>query len=584
MDRHNDLLLLLERCYRWALAKVTKLERRWFRNLSLIIGLSKAREGHSVYGFRISHPWERYLLTEEDGCKLTKLMTPDEVKLAIFYIAEDKAPGPDSYSSGFCKASWSVVGKEVTQAIFQFFSMGKLLKQVNSTLLSLIPKVHNPTLVVDFRPILCCNILYKAITKIIVQRLSNVLDKIISPSQSAFVPGHSIGDNILLAQELFIGYNQQRLPPRCALKVDLHKAYDTVEWDFLTAVLRMFGFPPLFVQWIDKCLTTMPFSMGLDRFATLSGLRVSKQKSHLIISRSAQRYRDQLLEIQNIKFVLMALSISWVSAFILPKGIIREIAKCLWSFICKGTSTSGYAKVTWKDVYWPVLEGGQGLRDVPTLNHALMCKYLCELIRCDRTSIWVEWICHFLLHERSTAAERGGLWGWRKLPRLRPLLRPLIEYRIGDGASFSLWHDPWHSMGPFILLFPRAPSLTNMLTSASLNSVIVDGQWCWPVITTSRSFISSPFIPARAQDCPHWTSYGFLTWASPVSSAMMILWRRIATLSFDVAIPRIAWLRFDVICRFLGLTDLALQMLHGLRRDGEGNTSIMQPTKLYLLL
>ncbi|KAL0455486.1 UNVERIFIED_CONTAM: hypothetical protein Slati_0887800 [Sesamum latifolium] len=136
---------------------------------------------------------------------------------AVFDIAEDKAPGPDGYSSGSFKAAWPVIGKEVTQAILDFFATGRLLKQVNATLLSLIPKVQNPTLVAEFRPISCCNLLYK---------------------------------------ELFQGYNQQHLPPRCELKVDIQKAYNTVEWDFLSAALKLFGFPPLFISWIEECITT----------------------------------------------------------------------------------------------------------------------------------------------------------------------------------------------------------------------------------------------------------------------------------------------------------------------------------------
>ncbi|KAL0291495.1 UNVERIFIED_CONTAM: hypothetical protein Sangu_3263400 [Sesamum angustifolium] len=109
-------------------------------------------------------------------------------------------------------------------------------------------------MVSDFRPISCCNVLYKVITKIIVQRLRLVLDAMISPSQNAFVPGRSIGDNILLAQEMFTGYNRQGLPKRCALKIDLRKAYDTVEWDFLIAALQMFGFPDIFIGWIEECV------------------------------------------------------------------------------------------------------------------------------------------------------------------------------------------------------------------------------------------------------------------------------------------------------------------------------------------
>ncbi|KAL0439803.1 UNVERIFIED_CONTAM: Retrovirus-related Pol polyprotein from type-2 retrotransposable element R2DM [Sesamum latifolium] len=93
---------------------------------------------------------------------------------------------------------------------------------------------------------------------------AGILDTLISPSQNAFVPGRSIGDNILLAQELFCGYNHQHLPPRCALKVDLRKAYDTVEWDFLRAVLILFGFPEQFIGWIVECVTTPSFSVCLN--------------------------------------------------------------------------------------------------------------------------------------------------------------------------------------------------------------------------------------------------------------------------------------------------------------------------------
>ncbi|KAL0373968.1 UNVERIFIED_CONTAM: Retrovirus-related Pol polyprotein from type-2 retrotransposable element R2DM [Sesamum radiatum] len=94
--------------------------------------------------------------------------------------------------------------------------------------------------------------------------MRGILDSLISLSQNAFVPGRSICDNILLTQELFAGYNQQRLPLRCALKVDLRKAYDTVEWDFLHAVLRLFGFLERFIAWIVECVTTPSFSVCLN--------------------------------------------------------------------------------------------------------------------------------------------------------------------------------------------------------------------------------------------------------------------------------------------------------------------------------
>ncbi|KAL2247157.1 UNVERIFIED_CONTAM: hypothetical protein Sindi_2568000 [Sesamum indicum] len=68
----------------------------------------------------------------------------------------------------------------------------------------------------------------------------------------------------MLAQELFNEYNQIRRPPRCAMKVDIRKAYDTMEWDFLFSVLQLFGFPDGFTRWIEECVTTPSFSMGMN--------------------------------------------------------------------------------------------------------------------------------------------------------------------------------------------------------------------------------------------------------------------------------------------------------------------------------
>ena len=182
--------------------------------------------------------------------------------------------------------------------------------------------------------------------------------------------------------------------------------------------------------------------------------------------------------VQIIKFVLMALNIYWASVFILPKGVIREIEKRLRAFLWKGTWTSGYAKVAWRDVCRPASEGGQGLRDITSLNRALMSKKLCDVIRCDRTSIWVEWLYNERLRDKSvwTVTDNGGSLGWRKLLRLCPLLRLMVDYQIGDGNSFYLCHDPWHHLGPLIERFPQGPRMLGLRTTDKLSSVIIEGQ------------------------------------------------------------------------------------------------------------
>ncbi|KAK4384120.1 Retrovirus-related Pol polyprotein from type-2 retrotransposable element R2DM [Sesamum angolense] len=155
---------------------------------------------------RYLRPWARHILMDDKARAIIRPVTIDEVKTAFFDIEEDKAPGPDGFSSGFFKAAWPVVGEEVSKAIIDFFKTGRLLKQLNATLLTLIPKVRTPHSVAEFRPISCCNVVYKVISKILVSRIREILDLLISPSQNAIVPGRLISDNILLAQELFSGW------------------------------------------------------------------------------------------------------------------------------------------------------------------------------------------------------------------------------------------------------------------------------------------------------------------------------------------------------------------------------------------
>ncbi|KAL0355232.1 UNVERIFIED_CONTAM: hypothetical protein Sradi_3970100 [Sesamum radiatum] len=206
------------------------------------------RDGRYIH-IRYLKPWTRHIVTANEASQLVAPVMKDEIKNAFFNIVEDKSQGLDGYSSGFFKVAWPVIGEQVSQVVMDFFITGRLLKQVNVTLLTLIPQVQVPATVADLQPISCCNVLCKAITKIIVQ-LMPLLDHIISPSKNFFIPERSISDNILLAQELLYSYNQKRLPPRCALKVDLRKAYDIVECDFLLATLKLFGFLDRFTGWL----------------------------------------------------------------------------------------------------------------------------------------------------------------------------------------------------------------------------------------------------------------------------------------------------------------------------------------------
>ncbi|KAL2894159.1 hypothetical protein RDABS01_010068 [Bienertia sinuspersici] len=169
------------------------------------------------------------VLNEGQRESLIAPFTKDEIKKAMFSIHGDKTPGPDGFGSYFFRDNWEIVGDEKYEAVSSFFDSGKLLKEVNSTFLSLIPKVTCPYDVSEFRLIACCNTIYKCITKLICVRLKEVLPELIAENQGAFVHGRYIVHNIMVCQDLVRKYGRKNTTPSCMIKLDLRKAYDTVE-------------------------------------------------------------------------------------------------------------------------------------------------------------------------------------------------------------------------------------------------------------------------------------------------------------------------------------------------------------------
>lgn len=195
---------------------------------------------------------------------LIQPITLEEIKRALFSIPDDKAPGPDGFTSYFFKKCWGIIGTDFINAIRSFFERNTLPRCINATIIALVPKVENPAGMDDYRPISCCNVIYKCISKIMATRLKTILADIVNPSQSAFVPGRQISDNILLTQELMHNYHLDRGPARCALKVDLRKAFDTISWDFIIRGLQAIGTPDCMVGWIKACISSATFSVSLN--------------------------------------------------------------------------------------------------------------------------------------------------------------------------------------------------------------------------------------------------------------------------------------------------------------------------------
>lgn len=123
-------------------------------------------------------------------------------------MLNDKSPGPDGFTSEFFKSTWETIGNDFVSAIKSFFVKGFLPKGVNSTIIALIPKTNKVKEMKDYRPISCCNVLYKVISKIVANRLMLLLPEFINGNQSAFVHNRLLMDNILLATELVKDYTK----------------------------------------------------------------------------------------------------------------------------------------------------------------------------------------------------------------------------------------------------------------------------------------------------------------------------------------------------------------------------------------
>ena len=176
------------------------------------------------------------------------------------------ALGPDEMPPLFYQNFWSLVGSDVTTSILHYLNTGSLPTPLNHTFITLIPKTKNPKRVIKFRPISLCNVLYKIFSKVLANRLEQVLPHLIFKHQNAFIKGRLITDNIMVAFETLHYMKNHNLGKNgfMALKLDINKAYDRVEWSFLREVMKRMGFNDKWVELVMECVSTMTYSLLIN--------------------------------------------------------------------------------------------------------------------------------------------------------------------------------------------------------------------------------------------------------------------------------------------------------------------------------
>ena len=227
----------------------------YFRNL-----FTTTRDAEFTYDGVFNHFNRR--VTREMNEDLTRPVTEEEVRKAVFSIGPNKAPGPDGFTGAFYRQFWPTIKDQITQEVQQFFDNGILDPQINKTNLCLIPKIEVPRAMGDFRPISLCNVSYKIISKILVGRLKQHLPDIIVENQVAFIPGRNIIDNVIIAHEMLHSLKSRKRWAKSymAVKTDISKAYDRLVWKFLEDTMIGMGFDAKWIGWIMTCVSTVSFS------------------------------------------------------------------------------------------------------------------------------------------------------------------------------------------------------------------------------------------------------------------------------------------------------------------------------------
>ena len=176
-----------------------------------------------------------------------------------------KSPGPDGMSPIFFQKYWDVVGPQVIQSVMYILRTRMMPNGLNDTYICLIPKVKSPQKISEYCPISLCNVIYKIVSKVLANRLKRVLPDVVSEAQSAFIPGRQITDNVLVAFEVMHCINQRRKGKGLmAIKLDMSKAYDRVEWSFLEAMMRRMGFKDRWISLMMMCVTMVSYSMLIN--------------------------------------------------------------------------------------------------------------------------------------------------------------------------------------------------------------------------------------------------------------------------------------------------------------------------------
>ncbi|GJW22667.1 hypothetical protein Tco_0033289 [Tanacetum coccineum] len=401
-----------------------------------------------------------------------------------------------------------IVSNDVTRTVKEFFTNGTLLKELNHTIIALIPKIASPSHINDYRPKSCCNVMYKCISKILSNRIKDSLKDLVSLNQSAFVRsplgkcGLHQGDPLspylfTLIMEVFTLMLQRRV--RVTQSFTYHQYCSKLDL-------------------INLCFADDLF---LFAYGDADSARVIMDKGRMPV-----KYLGVPLILTRLVYRGCKELIEKASVFILPTRILLDLKQLMRGFLwCQGDIRKRKAKVAWDVVCLPKKEGGLGIRKLDVFNKALMISHIWSLLN-RKESLWVRWIHAYKLNGRSfwNVPFRGNMtWGWRKVLQLRPMLWQYVWYKIGDGSMVSLWHDRWDHSSPLSdIVSSRDIHRAGLNMGTMIKESICNGQWRWSsewsVKYPSLAVINVPSVMPNMRDSLEWRVLGLPTVSSSLNA------------------------------------------------------------------
>nr|AAM93462.1 putative reverse transcriptase [Oryza sativa Japonica Group] len=324
----------------------------------------------------------------------------------------------------------------------------------NDTNIVLIPKVKSPSVLKELRPSSLCNVVYKIISKVLANRLKSILPEIILDTQSAFVPGRLITDNVLIAYEAthFLQNKRNGKDGYAAIKLDMSKAYDRVEWPFLLHMLRRLGFDEKWNRLIMNCVTTVNYKIKVNGDYTEvikpdRGLRQGDPLSPYLFVICAEAFSAAIQAAEDDSLLLLKATESVANEM---KQIILDYERCSGQIVNRDKSvvmfSSNMDEEEKKDkIMKPKSQGGLGFRDLHSFNIAMLARQGWRLIQNPDS------LCSRLLKAKyfpncnvlDAQSRKQMSYSWRSILKGIQLLRKGVIWRVGNGEHINIWSDPW---------------------------------------------------------------------------------------------------------------------------------------------